>query len=441
MHKRRLTHLEVIVMIFGLLAVGGHFHTIVKQMMLEPNLLDFSYYYVWGELVDKGINYLRLGSLTPQALEFLNSSANIPIPHIEHRLISTFIPHGFALYSPSFLSFMSLFARMDFVFAATLWTIMNYVALIASILVLTKALAIKIDTLNAFIFLCIVFSFQPLVECVAIGQSNLLILFFLSTGLWAMTREKPFLAGFLIACAVHIKPQYGMICLLLLIKRQYRPLLSAVVSYCVIAASTLFIVDLQFQLDYFSTLLGIGEYASKLLMWPFNLSLLSALTRLVGGDHIIVARVIHGMLALAMIIYLLGLLWRPYRYDLFAFEFSSVILMTLLFLPVTEEHYFVLLYLCIFVNYKYLGSLDRPWQGAFIIAFLLLAMRYSVARFELFHAGLPSLLSNGRLYGLIFLTAVNFRCWVTMMKGDDRQGSRASVFGMIYVPFSNLLIG
>jgi Glycosyltransferase family 87 len=426
MHKTRFTHVEVIVMICGLLAVGGHFHNVVKQMLLEPNLLDFAYYYIWGELVDKGINYLRLASLTPLSLEFLNSSTNIPIPHIQHRLISTFIPHGFALYSPSFLSFMSLFARMDFVVAATLWTLMNYAALIASILVLAKVLDIKMDSRNAFILSSIIFFFQPLVECIAIGQANLLILFLLSTGLWAITREKPFFAGFLIACALHIKPQYGMICLLLFVKRQHTPLISTICFYCVIALSTLPIVSLQFQVDYFSTLLTIGEYASKILMWQFNLSLLSALTRLLDANHIIVARIIHGMLTLAVTIYLISLLWRPYHHNLFVFEFSSVILMTLLFLPVTEEHYFVLLYLSIFVIYRYLGSLDRLWQSAFIIAFLLLAMRYSVGRFDLFHSGFPSLLANGKLYGLILLTAINFRCWVTVRKGGREQGALVS---------------
>jgi hypothetical protein len=420
MQKSRFTHLEVMVIIFGLLAVGGHFHAIVRQIVLEPNLLDFTYYYIWGELVDKGINYLNLANPTSQFLEFLNSSTNIPIPHIRERLISTFVPDGFALYSPSFVSFMSLFAKMDFVIAATLWTIMNYVALIASILVLAKVLDIKTDSVNAFILSSIVFFFQPLIECIAIGQANLLILFLLSTGLWAITRGKPFLAGFLIACALHIKPQYGVICFLLLIKRQYRPLFSTVVSYFMIGVSTLFVVGLQFQLDYIFTFLSMGQYASKLLIWHFNLSLLSALTRLLDVDHIIIARVIHGLLAIAAIIYLIRLFWRPYRYDLFVFEYSAVILITLLFLPVTEEHYFVLLYLSLFVIYRYLGSLDRLWQSAFVVAFLLLALRYSVGRFELFRLGFPSLLANGKLYGLILLTAVTFRCWVTAIKTDER---------------------
>jgi hypothetical protein len=422
MRKSRFTHLEIIVMLCGLLALGSHFHTIVRQMVLEPNLLDFAYYYIWGELVDKGINYLRLVDLAPNAFEFLNSSTRIPIPLLEHRLIATFVPHGFALYSPSFLSFMSLFSRMDFAVAATLWTLMNYTALIASILVLAKVLDIKIDPVTALALSAMVFFFQPLVECIAIGQANLLILFFLSGGLWAISREKPFLTGFLIACALHIKPQYGIVCLLLLVKRRYRPLLSTGASYCLIAVSTLAFVGLQFQLDYFSALLGMGHYASKILMWPSNLSLLSALARLLEADHIVAAKVVHGIMALAVTTYLLTLLWRPYRHSLFAFEFSSGILMTLLFLPVTEEHYFVLLYLPVFVIYRHLGSLSWRWQSAFITAFLLLALRYSIGRFEFFHSGFSSLAANGKLYGLMLLTAVNFRCWVTAMKSGGEQG-------------------
>jgi hypothetical protein len=419
MRKSGFTYLEIIVMLCGLLALGSHFHAIVRQMVLEPNLLDFAYYYIWGTLVDKGINYFSLVDLTSQSLELLSSSTNIPISHLQQRSIGTFLPNGFALYSPSFLAFMSFFSKMDFVTAAMLWTIMNYMALIASIFFLAKALDINITWLNAFIFSSIVFSFQPLLECVAIGQANLLILLLLSTGLWAITHEKHWLAGFLIACALHIKPQYGVVCLLLIIKRQYRPLLFSVVSYFLISVSTLFLVGLQFQLDYFFNLIDMGQYTSRLLIWHFNLSLLASLTRFLGADHILIAKIIYGALAFAVVGYLTRFLWRPYRHDVFSLEYSAVVLISLLFLPVTEEHYFVLLYLSIFVIYSYLGHLDKAWQVLFIIAFLLLAVRYSLGRFDQFQLGFPSLLGNGKLYGLILLTAVNFRCWLAAIRNNS----------------------
>jgi hypothetical protein len=188
-----------------------------------------------------------------------------------------------------------------------------------------------------------------------------------------------------------------------------------------IGVFTLSVVGVQFQLDYFCNLLKMGQYASRLLIWHFNLSLLAALTRLLGSDHLLVAKMIHGALAFAVVIYLVRLLWRPYRHDLFILEYSAVILISLLFLPVAEEHYFVLLYLSIFVVYSYLGYLDRPWQILFIIAFLLLALRYSVGRFDYFRLGFPSLLGNGKLYGLILLTTVNFQCWRAAIKNNGKQ--------------------
>ena len=421
MKKTNGTQLKVIVIIFGLLSLGTHFHTVLKQFLLEPNLLDFAYYYVWGDLVHKDINYFRLNELTSESSDILQNPSQLPLPHLRDQPVSTFLPEGFALYSPSFLSLMSLFARMNFVPAAALWTLINYLALILAIFVTAKSLNLKIDVLNLSVFSSLVFSFQPLVESVAIGQANLLILFLLSTVFWAVKYEKAFLAGFLLACALHIKPQYGVLTLLFLIKKQYRYFVSTVFFYGFIAVVTVFVVTLQFQLDYYATLFHLGQYASGLVTWHHNWSLLSALTRLCGEADIFIARVVHGTIAVAVILCVIKLLRRPFQNRLFAFEYSGVILMTLLFLPVMEGHYLVMLYFSIFVLYRHLEDLEKFWQCVFILAFLLLALRYSMVRFELFGAGWLSLLANGKLYGLLLLTAVTFRSWILAIESKQQE--------------------
>ncbi|MFH1002445.1 MAG: glycosyltransferase family 87 protein, partial [bacterium] len=385
--------IRVLLIIAGLYAIGSHLHTLLKLYLLEPNLLDFAYYYVWGDLLNKGINFFQLDCLNQKSLEFLLTPTNIPISHLRDRTILSFISSGLVLYSPAFLVSMSLFAKMDFNNAALIWTLLNYSALMVSIFVLMRTLDIKMDTINFSILSFLVFSFHPLIECTAIGQSNLLILCMLVLSLWAVKSKRPYMAGLFMSIAIHIKPQYGFIALLFLLNRMYKPLISTIVSYCLISAVAIVVVGINFQIDYFIGLFNIGEYTYNKITWEGNISLLSAATRLLDGRYIDEARIIHAMIAVAFILYTIKQFWRPYNKNLFILEFAWMIALLLLFLPMLEEHYLVLLYFPILVIYAYLNNLNRFWQSTFIIGFLLVAMKYSLVRFEIFNSGLPSLLA------------------------------------------------
>ena len=410
--------IRIFLIIAGLSAFGSHFYNLLKLSLLEPNFLDLAYYYVWGDLLDKGINFYQLNLLDQKTFEFLQTHTNIPFSFLRDRPLISFINPGI-VYSPAFIAFMSLFAKMDFNDATLVWTLLNYSALIISILVLMKTLDIKIDTINLSIFSFLVFSFQPLIECTAIGQSNLLILCMLVLSLWAVKSERLYMAGLFMAIAIHIKPQYGFIALLFLLNQMYKPLLSTILAYCSISAASIVVAGMDFQKGYFMGLLNIGKYTYDKITWEGNISLLSAVTRVLDGKYIDATIIIHAMFAIAFTLYTVKHFWRPYKKDLFILEFSWMIALLLLFLPMLEEHYLVLLYFPILVIYAYLNNLNRFWQSTFIIGFLLVAMKYSLVRFEIFNSGLPSLLANGKLYGLILITITIFHCWQKALKQSD----------------------
>ena len=404
---------KILIMTIGLYALGTHLHAFIRQAIVEPNFLDTAYYYVWGDLLRKGIDIYLVQPFDSKTLEFLSTPVGLPISHLSQRSYFSFINTGVLIYSPAFISLVSLLSLMAFKTACTVWTLFNYGALVLSILLILRSLDLKLDAVTLSLVSFMVFSFQPLLECTALGQSNLFLLCMLSVSLWATKSEKPYLAGLFLSLAIHIKPQFALLVFLFPLNGMYRHFASTIVCYCLIVVASLPFAGLNLQLDYFRALLRTATYAqdTTMLEWGKNLSLLSAMTRFLGASNIPELRLLNAAFAVGVLAYTFKKFRMPYNANLFVQEFGYMTAIVLLLVPVFEEHYLVLLYLPILCLFANLANMDRFWQAVFLVGYLLTGLKYSLVSFPAFSSGFLSLFSNGKLYGLIIITVSAFFCW------------------------------
>jgi hypothetical protein len=423
--QANLSALRILLITIGLYAMGTHLHAFMKQTILEPNFLDAAYYYVWGDLLSKGVNIYLVEPFDSKTVEFLATHVGLPIPHLSERSYFSFINTGVLIYSPAFISLTSVLPLMGFKAAAGVWTLLNYGALVLSVLLILKTLEIKLDAVTLSSVSFIVFSFQPLLECTALGQSNLILLCTLSLSLWATKSEKPYWAGLFLAFAIHMKPQFGLLAFLFPLKGMYRHLASTIVCYGFIAVASVPFTGFNLQLDYFRALFRTAAYAQEatMLEWGKNLSLLAAVARLTGGTNLGELRLLNAVFAFAVLVYSFKKFRMPYNTLLFAQEFAYMTALVLVLVPVFEEHYLVLLYLPILCLFSQLSHLNGFWRGGFVVGYLLLGLKYSLVGFPAFRFGFLSLLSNGKLYGLIAITVCTFFCW---KHGSEELGRRFS---------------
>ena len=403
--------IKIIIIISGIYALLSHFHSLIRNMIIEPNFFDFACYYVWGDLLNKGIDIFHFERISQKTIDYLSTSAGLSLPNLSGKTYLSFI--GGVNYSPAFISIMSLFSRMSFETSVIIWTILNYVALIASVLIILSALDIKLNTITLSIYSFLVFSLNPILECTAIGQSNIFILFFLSLFLWYGKKEKPYLASFFLSIIIQIKPQYGIIALLFLTKRMYKPFVSTFMFYCLISLVFLPVVEIDSYVAYYRNLLPFVS-SSDITIWLNNLSLRSSALRLFGENAILMTQWIYILFTIALLLYIFKQLTISHKGTLLPTEVAIVTALALFLPPFLEEHHLAFLVLPIIVIFNGLQSLTRFWQLAFIAGYLLVALKYSLARFSTFSSGFPSLLYNGKLYGLILIGIVAFIYWKKM---------------------------
>ena len=180
---------------------------------------------------------------------------------------------------------------------------------------------------------------------------------------------------------------------------------------------------LNLQLDYVRALLRTATYAqdTSMLEWGNNLSLLSAMTKLVGKTYIEEIRLLNAIFSVAVLVYVGKQFRAPYNAARFTQEFAHATALVLLLVPVFEEHYLVLLFLPFLCLFAKLPDLGRYGQTAFLLAYLLVALRYSTVSFPPFRFGLPSLLANGKLYGLFIVVVTAFLLWKKSSTGLQKH--------------------
>jgi alpha-1,2-mannosyltransferase len=250
---------------------------------------------------------------------------------------------------PPFAAFcLTPFALLPFRPALLLFSIIGMLALAAGVWAFFADDEKKARRDFTLAGLLITFSFFPVYYSLYMGQVNALLFLCMALVLHCARRGRPWFAGFFIALAALVKIFPAVLMVFFAAKRQFKPVVAAMVSMIVLGAVSLTVCDARLYFTYLSQILprqtdggafyrnqGLGglfarlltdnDYVNALANWP------------------VLAR---GLGALAGILVLVAALWLAASRDggpTGDLEFGLLLVATLLALPKSYEHYGMLL--------------------------------------------------------------------------------------------------
>lgn len=197
--------------------------------------------------------------------------------------------------------------------------------------------------------LLITFSFFPVYYSLYMGQVNALVFLCVALVLYFARRGSPRCAGFFIALAALIKLFPAVLMVYFAAKRQFKPVVAAVVSMILLGAISLTVCDARLYITYFSQVLpreaGGGAFYR-------NQGLSGLFARLLTANEYVHAlanqpALASGLGVFAGAVVLVAALWLAARRDggrsAGDLEFGLCLVATLLALPKSWEHYGILL--------------------------------------------------------------------------------------------------
>lgn len=333
-------------------------------------------------------------------------------------------------YSLIFYNLVRGLTFLEYRTACIIWLLLNNILLFSSILIILRLAFAKIPNVDrTFIVISsvfLVFSFQPLIEDLFIGQVNLPVLFLFTLALYSLNQRRPVLSGALLGLGILIRPFFAILMPFLLWKRCYRVFFAALISLIVLELSGVLFNGIDI---YVSSWQAIGN--ATLVMFIKDASMtnyaLGALINRIANlpQHPDSFNIIFGLtfiLSLSLFVYTLYITKGRFReLDLkFILGFSLMIICGLIISPVVHEHHYVFLYLpIIFVWSKLNRDEERVPLVLFIVSFLPIGLKYFLKRLHIFNTGLLSIFSGFKLYGVALL----FFLVAYMIKKIQKEGS------------------
>lgn len=363
-----------------------YLHDVVK-IVLESPFIDFAHYYTYAYLVGQGLN-----PFDPQAVAMADDVLKI------RRAGAA------ANYPPLFYLLMQPWVWMPFHFSALAWSIAGQVSVIAAVgLCLSRWTTPNPLQLTAALFVAL--NYQPVLENLALGQANAVLLLLVTLAWWGLRSGHHWLAACLIGLAPHIKIQYGLL-ILLLWGMGYRVVCAraAVVAGLGVGIGML-VLGGSHYLEYLRYIAAMPGYLAS---WSANLSLNGTLNRLLLplelGRAITDGAVLAASLA-ALIVFARAIPRSiPPDSQKVDWAWSLGLCAMLLVSPLTEEHHLLVL---LFPLLRLLCA-DVPLRAGEIPlalgAVIMLGSRYSLDRFPMLHEGPLSLLTAGKLLGIVALS-------------------------------------
>jgi hypothetical protein len=397
-HSSAVHVFAVLVVIFTLLS---YFHDVVKIMADKNILFDFSIYCYFAKNAKPHFDLSKL-------------QANAGIKEDNLKEIGPEALTGFG-YQPFFYYLLKPLTFLEFRYAKILWILILHVLLIVSLGLLIILINPEKDFVLTSILIFMVFSFQPLRETVSVGNSDIVILFFLVLNYFFFKKNLPLLSGIFLAFAAFIKFSYGFLFLFFLWKRKYRIFFSAVITFFFLELFALLILGLDVHLAYIKVLQKItqtGLYSLNI----YSHSVRVMFYRLLGDLDL--SNLLSGLTALIVIAFTLyATRKKDESLETVLPELPLWIVTVFLISPYSNINYFIVLYLPFFLLLPYLLAKGTIYyRTAYVISFMLTGLRYSLGQFPQFYHGILSIFSNGLLYGAILLYILIFK---VLVKGSD----------------------
>lgn len=362
-----------------------YLHDVVK-IALESPFIDFAHYYTYAYLVGQGLN-----PFDPQAVAMADDVLKI------RRAGAA------ANYPPLFYLLMQPWTWMPFSFSSQVWLLAGQVGLLGAVALCLSRWTIP-DPVQLTAALFVVLNFQPLFESAALGQANAVLFLLVTLAWWGLRSGREWLAAALVGIAPHIKPQYGLLILLLWVTGFRAACVRAVLVAAVGAAIGILVLGVAHALDYLRYLAAMPEYLAS---WTANLSPRGTLHRLL--QPLEQGRVIADGATLAVSAAVLAVVVRAIPRTIAPgsrtvdWAWGAGLCAMVLVSPLTEEHHLVVL---LFPLLRLL-CVDAPLRKGdlplLLGAVILVGSRYSFERFPMLHEGPLSLLTTGKLLGVAAL--------------------------------------
>ena len=364
-----------------------YLHELVKFLVESP-FIDFAHYYTYATVVALGLN-----PFDPQAVARVDELLQI------RRAGSA------ANYPPLFYLLMQPWTVLPFRPAAVAWFFAGQACLLGFFIVCLRAYAPVAPVRTAAALFCVL-NFQPLLENVVLGQTNLLLLFLVTLAWWGLRGGYPWVVAGAVAVALHVKVQYGLLLpLLWLMGRRNESIRAAVLAGLGLGVSLIVLGPMHHQ-EYLRYVAMMPDY---LLTWTANLSPRATLHRLFGasGQGQMLANGLWLALGVGMLVLCARTIPNPLppRSPALDWAWGLGLCAILLLSPLTEEHHLVILLLpVVLLVLNDVAPMRSKDVAVLVVSILLLGSQYSLERFPAFHQGILSLLMTGKLLGVVGLT-------------------------------------
>ena len=379
-----LTCFVALVVLFGFFR---YVHALAV-LLWEAPFIDFAHYYTYATVVRLGQN-----PFDPEAVAAVDA------------LLAIRRAGSAANYPPFFYLLMQPWTLLDFRVAALTWFGLAQACVAGAIaLCLRRVEPLPFVGVAATVF--VVCNYQPLIENLALGQTNPLLLFLVTLAWWAARAERAWLAAACVALCPLVKPQYALLLPALWWMGQRRVLGRALLLLAAGLALSLAALGVPHHVEYLGYLAAPPDY---LRTWTANLSPSATLHRLLsprdGGRFLAMALTV--VVDAVFVVVFARAIPRGLSSASPTFDraWALAIVAIPLLSPLTEEHHLVLLLfpLALLLSTRGETSLLSMENVLLIGSALLLGSRFSLERFPVFHQGVPSLLATGKLIGALCL--------------------------------------
>jgi hypothetical protein len=376
-----------------LLSLARYVHD-AAGLLREAPFIDFAHYYTYTAIVSR-----RENPFDPQVVARMDAELAI------RRAMAP------ANYPPLFYVLMQPWTLLSFRSAAVAWFMVGQACLLSSLALILRAVP-SAPPVRVAAAIFVVLNYQPLIENLALGQSNIVLLLLVTLGWWGLRTHRTWVAAVAVATTPHIKPQFALLIPLLWWMGERRTSVRALLLASLGVVAGLILLGPAQYMAFAQHLLSGPGY---LYAWTKNLSLRATFYRLVADlpQPLILANALTAVSVITLLIIFARAIPRslPTNSPKLDWSWGLGVTAVLLFSPLTAEHHLVLLLLPL--SLLLLAELDpaAPWwdQALLIGSILLLASRYSLEKFPAFRQGVLSLLATGKLLGVASLACVLLR--------------------------------
>jgi hypothetical protein len=287
----------------------------IRHFFVSGDLVDFGPYYTAATIAraHQGIGIYN-GADTGGDPQNVLAAPSTPFAETARR-IGVLRPFLY-LYPPTLADMLIPITLFPFTTAGKIWTVINYATLPLISLLIIRLLKLKVMSWVSLTILIALFSFSPVLQCIAVGQVSILLLLLWTCGIFCFTKGWHGAAGFAFALAAAIKLTPAIVIVPLLLWKEWRVLWAMLFSWLGMAVTISLVNTPSSLTDYFG---HVVPPMSRGVLAINNMSISASVTRLYAAllnqtispavvDHVPAVVVVLGKVCAAGIMGAAGLL-------------------------------------------------------------------------------------------------------------------------------------